>query len=78
MHIYCNLMLIEKPFPFSKLLQGIFQKLKEKKNAARTEISVHSGSKKAGVVWEFLVFVSAPLCLLLKDLRAIFHGSKYI
>lgn len=44
----------------------------------RTEMAAYSGRKKAGVVWEFLVFVSAALCLLLKDLRALFHGSKYV
>lgn len=41
-------------------------------------MAAYLGSKKAGVVWEFLVFVSAALCLLLKDLRVLFHGSKYV
>lgn len=40
----------------------------------RTEIAAYSGSKKAGVVWKYLV--SAAMCLQLKDLKAVFHGSK--
>lgn len=57
-HIYCNLLLIEKPLPFSNLLQGTFQKTKGgEKEAMRMEIIAYSGSKKAGVVWEFLTFV---------------------
>lgn len=71
-HIYCNLLLIEKPFAFSKLLQGTLQKPKGKKNEVRTKIAAYSGSKKAGVVWEFVVFVSAAACLLLEDFEGFF------
>lgn len=73
-HIYRNLTLTEK------LLQRTFQKPKgkKKKPTVRTEIEAYSGSKKAGVVWESPVFVSAALRLLWKDLRAVFRGSKYV